>query len=89
MARWPARVRDVSRTGVGLVYDGRLVPGMFLVLFVEGAGAKSRTLRAKVVRASPLSDDSWLIGCRFVGRVHAEDVNALRRAAWSAPWPFG
>jgi hypothetical protein len=73
-----ALVLDLSVSGIGLVLPRRPGLGSFLVI-----GLTSRhqdlTLQmvARVVRAMPRRDGSWIVGCAFDILLSPEELEAL------------
>jgi len=64
-AHW-VRVRDVSTTGVGLLFSVPLPAGRRLSLEFPGAGPQvRRVVRARVMHCTAQGDETWLVGCRF------------------------
>jgi hypothetical protein len=63
---WPARVRDISAGGVGLVLPRRFEPGAGLIIEIPAtASTEADRLLARVVHATALSRGGWLLGCLF------------------------
>jgi hypothetical protein len=74
----PARVRDVSATGIGLLVGQPLKPGAVLVLTLQARDEQlSRPLPVRVMHATPQAGGGWLVGCQFVRRLSAGDLQAL------------
>jgi hypothetical protein len=62
--RWPAQIRDVSATGMGLVLPHRFPPGTMLVVEIETPRHELLgTATLYVVHATGLPDGHWLLGC--------------------------
>jgi hypothetical protein len=77
----PARVENISTTGIGLRVGEPLKPGIVLVLKLQNADHRlSRPLPARVMHATPQPEGDWLIGCQFVRRLSEEDMQALLNA---------
>ncbi len=75
---WPARVRDVSRHGVGLLAARRFEPGTLLAVELDpSADAAPRLLLARVVHAQSARGRNWLVGCRFLRPLADDEVAAL------------
>ncbi len=75
---WPAVLRDVSATGVGLVLSEPLQPGTFLTVEVPRPSKSGlRRLPARVVDNRHLGDGSWLVGCRLVRPLHDDELAEL------------
>src|SRR5438105_10792782 len=79
---WPARVRDISSGGVGLVVSRRFEPGAGLAIEVPGtASSPSLTLLARVVRATAVSGDQWVLGCSFPSPLSDEELEGMLTGA--------
>jgi hypothetical protein len=80
-AGWPALVQDISAGGVALVLRHRFKPGTLLLVELKSASGKFlRTVRARVVHASPTQADghqAWRVGCALAGGLNDEEVQAL------------
>jgi hypothetical protein len=72
----PARVRDVSSHGVGLLVPRRFEPGTVLILEL-GAADRRVPVLARVVRLVVWADGEWLVGCSFVGEISTEELLPL------------
>ena len=73
-----ARVRDVSITGIGLTYHRRLKPGTVLAILLENERSElTRIAVARVSRAVAEPRGHWLMGCKFKGRLSAEEIRTL------------
>jgi PilZ domain-containing protein len=73
-----ARVRNVSKTGIGLVLDRHWQPGTALVLelpLAEGI----RLTRGRVVHAASRPGGCFLVGCMFDQQLADDEVQALAR----------
>jgi hypothetical protein len=73
-----ARVRNVSKTGVGLVLDRHWQSGTALVIelpLAEGI----RLARGRVVHATSQPGGCFLVGCSFDQHLSDEEVQALAR----------
>ena len=71
-----ARVRNVSKTGIGLVLDRHWLPEMKLILelpLAEGI----RLARAKIVHSTTQPGGCFLVGCLFDQQLADEEVQAL------------
>jgi hypothetical protein len=79
---WPARVRDISRGGLGLVLRHRFRPGTHLTIELRApSGAALRTVTARVAHATAaLVDGSpcWVVGCSFAEPLAEDELEALR-----------
>jgi hypothetical protein len=62
----PARVWDISTSGIGLIVNRRFDVGTVLFMEIElGPGQFSRTLQAMVLHVCPHLDNLWMIGCEL------------------------
>ena len=77
---WMARVKDVSRGGLGLVSRHRFRAGTPLLIEVRDRSGDVRLLAAHVVHAKPTEDDgqpAWLLGCSFGLMLSEKELKAL------------
>lgn len=75
---WMARLRDISRTGLGLVVPRRFEPGTILTAELQKLSEDfSCTLRVRVIHAVPQDDGSWLLGCSLVDEMTEDQLKAL------------
>jgi hypothetical protein len=76
--QWPAAIRDISETGVGVVLGRRFERGTGLAIEVPGTGTRPPdTLLAKVVHVTALPGGQWRLGCTFVSRLSVDEVRAV------------
>lgn len=76
--RRQARIRNVSRTGIGLAVDRAWQSGVVLILELPGEeGAKA--VRARVVHSTPLMSGTYLVGCNFESALTDTEVQSLTR----------
>ncbi len=74
----PARVRDVSLTGIGLLVQQPIKPGTVLVIKLQTRDQRlSRPLPARVMHATPQAAGDWLVGCQFIRKLNDQDMRAL------------
>jgi hypothetical protein len=79
---WPANVRDISASGLGLVLRRRFEPGAGLAIDVHGTDSiPPFTLLARVVHATALPDGRWVLGCAFVSELSDDELRALLQLA--------
>jgi hypothetical protein len=71
---WQARVKDVSRGGLGLLLDRRFEKGTVLTVELALDPHGSCMVLARVVHAMRLPDGDWLVGCELVNRQAGEEV---------------
>jgi hypothetical protein len=68
-------VRDISRTGIGLILPRRWEKGTILLLQLDGVrGGGSRTLCACVIHSTPHPDDGFVVGCAHGGELSDEEI---------------
>lgn len=72
----PARVLNVSASGVGLLVSERVETGALLSVDLLGHGKTRRTILACVVHVSP-RDDAWALGCNFIRALSEQDLQAF------------
>jgi hypothetical protein len=75
---WPARVHNISASGVGLVADRQLETGTLLNVTVQRPDGRSPTLLACVVQVTPREDGEWALGCNFLRELAEADLLALQ-----------
>jgi hypothetical protein len=76
----PAVIRDVSRSGVGLVLAASLPVGAALAIRPEGPAWPDRVTALRVRHATPLADGRWLIGCAHATDLTPAQMSVLRDA---------
>jgi serine/threonine protein kinase len=74
---WPARVCDVSQTGISLVVKRRFEAGTVLCIRLQRPKESPRYLLVRVVRQQAQSSRRWLLGCAFAASLTEEEVQAL------------
>jgi hypothetical protein len=73
-----ARVRNISREGVGLLHTAPIELGTKVVIEMKTVDpAISLTLRARVVHVTMQEEGSWLVGCKFLTKPTEGDLLAL------------
>ncbi|HEY1379145.1 MAG TPA: PilZ domain-containing protein [Gemmataceae bacterium] len=70
-----ARVRDVSRGGISLAVEHGFAGGTLLT--VELPGAVGGAVLAYVLRADPLPEGGWALGCAFAAELGGDALTAL------------
>jgi|SRR5947209_758411 len=74
----PARVRDISADGIGLVLRLGIGQGTFLEVEFQGAPqGPPRRLMARVVHATVQSHSRWFLGCTLVKTLGEADLRQL------------
>jgi hypothetical protein len=77
---WPARVRDVSGGGIGLLLRHRFRPGTFLSVELQGLAGDCRPLAVRVVHATPFNPGDgpcWLVGCILLEPLGEDELRVL------------
>lgn len=76
---WNAAIRDISRTGIGLLLGRRFEPGALLsVEVMDPSEGQTRLLVARVVHATARAEGGWLIGCALAHALTDDEVASLR-----------
>jgi len=76
--KFPAKVQDVSASGVALIVDTAVENGTLLsVELHNAAGTKERTMLACVVHVNRAGDGGWALGCNFIRSLSEDDLKAL------------
>jgi hypothetical protein len=78
MERRQARIRNVSKTGIGLVVDRAWQSGTMLIVELPGEES-TKTVRARVVHSTPQMSGTYLVGCNFESALSDAEVQALAR----------
>jgi len=74
-----AKVRDVSASGIGLIFNRPFELGTILGVELPRVDLKpNRTLFARVVRAHEQPSAKWIVGCAFNQELTDSDIRALR-----------
>lgn len=74
--RWPARLRDVSQTGLGLLTSRRFEPGTLLTVeLADEAHNNQRQFLVRVVHVRPTLVRKWVIGACFDRRLSDEELS--------------
>jgi hypothetical protein len=75
---WPAAVRDLSATGVGIVVGVRQEPGTWLPVRLVHVGRDiTCPMRAQVVHTERRPDGYWFSGCVFQGFLDEHELQEL------------
>ncbi|CAN5471164.1 hypothetical protein BH10PLA2_BH10PLA2_20040 [soil metagenome] len=73
-------IRDVSRTGMGLISELSLAPGTVLAIQLRSAeNGFSDMLSASVVHCGRQADGSFLLGCHLSRRLSNTEMDAILR----------
>ncbi|OAI47135.1 hypothetical protein AYO44_10185 [Planctomycetaceae bacterium SCGC AG-212-F19] len=77
-SKWPARITDISTTGVGMILGMRQRPDAVLQLnLVNDTQGINRSIEGHVVRLVLLAGAEWLVCCAFDRALDDEDLKAL------------
>lgn len=77
-SKWPARITDISTTGVGMILGMRHRPDTELQLtLVNDSRGIDRLIQAHVVRIVLLADGEWHVCCAFDRALDEADLKAL------------
>jgi hypothetical protein len=76
--RRQARIRNLSRTGIGLSVD-RSWPGGTVLIVELPAEDGSRAVRTRVIHSTPQMGGTFLVGCTFDMPLTDAEVEALAR----------
>ncbi|HLJ93333.1 MAG TPA: PilZ domain-containing protein [Gemmataceae bacterium] len=75
---WTAQARDVSATGIRLVVGHRFEPGTMLAIeLLSPHQNMAREVAARVIYATELGGNGWVIGCEFAIRLSPSELAAL------------
>jgi c-di-GMP-binding flagellar brake protein YcgR len=74
----PAKVLDISATGVGLLVEHEIENGTLLSVELHNAtGTVERTMLACIVHVTHQASNEWALGCNFIRTLSEEDLKAL------------
>jgi hypothetical protein len=83
-----ARVRNISRTGIGLVVDRHWGPGTAVSLALPlGEEGRDRSCVARVVHATAQPGGCFLVGCAFVAALTEDELQAVLAGPTIQPEP--
>jgi c-di-GMP-binding flagellar brake protein YcgR len=75
--RYPARVRDISASGVALLVSAEIPTGTLLDAELSGPDHRSFTILACVVHVGPAPEGGYVLGCNFIRELNETDLQAL------------
>jgi hypothetical protein len=78
LERRMVRIRNVSRTGIGLIVDRHWQPGIAVILELP-AEEGVRSARARIVHSTSQPGGTFLVGCTFEKELTDAEVQALAR----------
>jgi hypothetical protein len=75
---WPAKIRDISVGGIGLILRRRFERGAGLAIELPDPPSDTRyTVFARVMHTTPAADGSWFLGCSFVNPISQETLQTI------------
>jgi hypothetical protein len=74
---WMGRVRDISRTGIGLSLRKRFEPGTVLTVELSESPKLQRQLLVRVVHATADKNGRWIVGCTFDCPLSREEMQVF------------
>lgn len=77
--RWPVSVRDISRSGIGLIFNQPIEAGTLGELELQSSNRSVvKTLRLRIVHATQQPDGNcWHLGCVFVRELSDDELKIL------------
>ena len=73
-----ARVREVSQSGIGLIFSNHIAPNTLLLIELRTEpGRFAHGVLARVVHAEPQAENGWLVGCAFIDGLSLNEMQAL------------
>jgi c-di-GMP-binding flagellar brake protein YcgR len=73
-----AAIRDISATGIGFLIQQPVKAGTVLILKLQTQDQRfCRPLPARVMHTTLQTEGDWLIGCRFVRALSAQELRVL------------
>jgi PilZ domain len=73
-----AAIRDISATGIGFRIQQSIKSGTVLILTLQSHDQRfRRPLPARVMHVTPQAEGDWLVGCRFVRALSAQELRIL------------
>jgi hypothetical protein len=74
---WPARLRDISTGGIGLVLERRFEAGTLLAVDLANTPSGSaRTLLSRVMHVRALPEREWLLGLALLREMGEDELRA-------------
>jgi hypothetical protein len=75
--RWPARVTDISRSGMRVVSPHKFEPTTVIrISKADGAKGSSEFMEALVVRAHRSPGEKWTLGCALINELSEAELLA-------------
>jgi len=76
--QWPARIKDISTTGIAVIVNRSFRPGTQLGIELQSEDESIRyTLMTQIVRTDEQGSDFWLLGCEFARPLSEDEVQRL------------
>jgi hypothetical protein len=74
---WPARIQDISATGIGLIANRSFRRGTVLSIRVPRGVKEPHSYLARVKHITPLQGDEVQVGCTFVVPLSDEELRSI------------
>lgn len=74
---WPATIRDISTTGLGITLARRFERGSGLAVELPAEDGTTSTVLGRVARVQPLGEGLWLLGLKFISELSDEEVRGV------------
>ncbi|GIW81856.1 MAG: hypothetical protein KatS3mg105_3663 [Gemmatales bacterium] len=76
---WKARIRDISRGGVGLVVNAEFIKDAVVEIELPNTDNEVMLVQlARVVRCLPLDDGvTWIVACEFLEELTEEELRSV------------
>jgi len=75
--RWPARVRDLSSSGIGLMCERAFDSGRLLTVELQAPRGETVLLHICVVRSVTQPGGGWLVGAAFTEPLEPKQLGQL------------
>jgi c-di-GMP-binding flagellar brake protein YcgR len=73
----PARVRDISASGIALAVDQEIPTGTLLNAELHGETGQTFTILACVVHVTAAAEGGYVLGCNFIRELNEMDLQVL------------
>lgn len=74
----PAKVLNISSTGIGLMVDQMVPTGTLLSVEMHANDPETaRTILSCVVHLSPQQENQWALGCNFITELSEKDLSVF------------
>jgi len=74
---WPARVEDVSSTGIGMVFNRAVPAGTLLTVRLATTATGWRSYLVRVKHSKPCGVNRFHVGCAFVRPLSTDELGSL------------